>query len=311
MTTTFPEPRFYSIHDARRTERQTEIVDPRGCAETRASVMRLKLPTSMRDLQQLPPIPKLDMSVNAGDYKNIPIQFHHPLYTEDLVDIRDFGIAGESYYFRCDGENAPYRRRLEGSTPEILVRRTVAGKLRDVNRKLAPLGLELFAWDAYRSLKTQVGIWNYFQETKRSESPNWNNEQIYDEVLKYVSDPNRFRADDSSTWPTHMTGASIDLTIRSLDDKRVLDMGSDFDQMNCLSSTTYFEEKKEHDNISDQDQRLINRRLLFYAMASSGFTNYPPEYWHFDWGNQMYRMMRSMLFGYPIEPAFYGVARND
>lgn len=273
--------------------------------------MRGQLPTSTRNLKRLPPIPKLDMSVNAGDYKNIPIQFDHPLYTEDLVDIRDFGIAGESFYFRCDGENAPYHRRLEGSTPEILVRKTVAGKLKGVNLKLEPLGLELFVWDAYRSLKTQVGIWNHFEETVRNENPKLNDEEIYKKVIGYVSDPNWFHIDDSSTWPTHMTGASIDLTIRSLDDKRILDMGADFDQMDCLASTTYFEDKKKQNKLSDRDPRLINRRLLFYAMASSGFTNYPLEYWHFDWGNQMYRMIDSMLSGDPIKPAFYGVVHSD
>lgn len=273
--------------------------------------MKVHLPTSMRKIKTLPPIPKLDMSINAGDYKSIPIQFDHPLYTEDLVDIRDFRIAGESYYFRCDGGNLPYRRRLEGSTPAILVRKTVAGKLRDVNQKLEPLGLELFVWDAYRSLKTQVGLWNYHAKIKRIENPKLNNEEVYNEVVKYVSDPNWFRADDSSTWPTHMTGASIDLTIRILDNKRTLDMGADFDQMDCLASTSYFEDKKNQNKLSDQDPRLINRRLLFYAMASSGFTNYPLEYWHFDWGNQMYRMISSMLSGNSIEPALYGAVQID
>ena len=36
---------------------------------------------------------------------------------------------------------------------------------------------------------------------------------------------------------------------------------------------------------------LGNRRLLYHVMVSAGFTNYPDEWWHFDYGNQNWALM--------------------
>lgn len=269
--------------------------------------MSLHLPESIKDLPQLPPIPAIGQAVNAGNYKTVPIDFEHALYDEELVDIQDYGIAGQSYYFRNDGGNIPYGRRLAGSRPDILVRKSVAERLRDVNRKLESLGVELFVWDAYRPLQTQIGIWQFFEEVKRNENPRYGEDEVYAEVIKYVSDPNSFCSDDPTTWPTHMTGASIDLTICNLEDKELLEMGAHFDQMDSASHTNHFEEAHKSGDISSEDPRLLNRRLLYYAMRSSGFTNYPLEFWHYDWGNQMFQMIRSAQDKSPIEAAWYGV----
>lgn len=263
-------------------------------------------PKSFGDVQQLPPIPRLEKTVNAADYRNIPVQLSHPLYGEALVDIRDYGIAGESYYHRTDGENRPYYCQLEGSIPEILVRKSVAEKLQEVNHRLANIGFELFVWDAYRPLATQIGIWKFFEDAQRKNNPLLTNEEVYDEVIKYVSDPQWFSRDDPSTWPTHMTGASVDLTIRHLKYKSNLEMGAYFDQMDCLANTNHFEQQLERKLISREDPRVQNRRLLYFAMTESGFTNYPFEYWHFDWGNQMNQMIKSVLSNSSPEPAWYG-----
>ena len=125
-------------------------------------------------------------------------------------------------------------------------------------------------------------------------------------MIKYVSDPNWYRPDDPTTWPTHMTGASVDLTLRSLDDGTLLDMGADFDQMDGLANTHHFELAHGQGRLRADDPRLRNRRLLHHAMASSGFTNYPQEFWHFDFGNQMYQLVRGANTGRPVEPAWYG-----
>ncbi len=266
----------------------------------------LNFPTSMEDIQQLPPIPRFEKSVNAAGYRNIPVQSDHPLFCEALVDIRDYNIAGESYYHRLDGKNRPYCCQLEGSIPEILVRKSVAEKLKEVNHRLRQIGLELFVWDAYRPLATQIGIWKFFEEAQRKNNPLMTNEEIYEEVIKYVSDPQWFRSDDPSTWPTHMSGASVDLTIRHIKEENNLEMGAYFDQMDCTANTIHFEEQLERRLLPEDDTRILNRRLLYYAMVTSGFTNYPLEYWHFDWGNQMNQMIRSASNGNPPEPAWYG-----
>ncbi|MFZ1883471.1 MAG: M15 family metallopeptidase [Rhodoplanes sp.] len=54
------------------------------------------------------------------------------------------------------------------------------------------------------------------------------------------------------------------------------------------------------------DARLRNRRLLHWAMQAQGFINYIYECWHFDYGNQMYVMMRNYLDRDPAPAAWYG-----
>jgi hypothetical protein len=41
-------------------------------------------------------------------------------------------------------------------------------------------------------------------------------------------------------------------------------------------------------------------------MQEQGFTNYSYECWHFDYGNQMYVMMRDYLDGDETGAAWYG-----
>ncbi len=65
-------------------------------------------------------------------------------------------------------------------------------------------------------------------------------------------------------------------------------MGSIFDDAASVSGTCYFE-KRRHKSQSALEARR-NRRLLVHAMEEAGFANYPGEWWHFDFGTQMWVM---------------------
>lgn len=259
------------------------------------------------DLQKLPPVPPMKHAVTAGAYGNVPINENNSLYSEELVDLRNYGISGASYYHISDGTNPPYFRSLEGSIPGLLARKSVAELLKKVNLRLASSGLELFVWDAYRPLETQKGIWEFFEQTVKQTKPELSDQEVYGEVIKYVSDPKKFLENDQRTWPTHMTGASVDLTIRKSSDRELLDMGAHFDQMDEAAFSDHYEKLFANREISGNDPRLVNRRLLNYVMVEAGFTNYPFEYWHFDWKNQMHEAIESLNSGNPIKPASYGV----
>lgn len=248
-----------------------------------------------------------DVHRDLCDYGNVPVNKNNSLYSEELVDLRNYGISGVSYYHISDGTNPPYFRSLKGSIPGLLARKSVAKLLKKVNLRLASSGLELFVWDAYRPLETQIGIWNFFERTVKQAKPELSDQEVYGEVIKYVSDPKKFLANDQRTWPTHMTGASVDLTIRKSSDPELLDMGAHFDQMDEAAFSDHYEKLFAKQKISGNDPRLINRRLLNYVMVEAGFTNYPFEYWHFDWKNQMHEAIKSLNSGNPIKPASYGV----
>jgi D-alanyl-D-alanine dipeptidase len=71
-------------------------------------------------------------------------------------------------------------------------------------------------------------------------------------------------------------------------------MGADFDETTERSATDYFEKKlaaKERLTASEEEA-LFNRRMLYAVMTRAGFTNYPDEWWHYDYGNQNWAMLR-------------------
>ncbi|MGC8979381.1 M15 family metallopeptidase, partial [Caldisericum sp.] len=75
------------------------------------------------------------------------------------------------------------------------------------------------------------------------------------------------------------------------DDRGVwLKMGTYFDEMTDRTSTRYYEEKLEKGvNLSEIEIEILkNRRLLFHVMTNAGFTNYTHEWWHYDYGNQLW-----------------------
>jgi len=273
--------------------------------------MELWFPTSYDQLENLPPVQRLEQAIDAAEYHRIPVDTHSPLFTEALVDLSDFAIAGEPFYNISDGSNAPYGQKLDGSIPKLLVRTTIARMLQEANARLAPLGLELFVWDAYRPIETQGGIWAFFENLQRQRDPLPSEDEIYSEVIKYVSDPRSFDAENPLTWPTHMTGASIDLTLREKGSLRLLDMGGAFDQMDETSNTGYYETLFAKGAIGPDHRGLLHRRLLFHAMAITGFTNYPFESWHFDWGNQMNSLVGSIFLRQPAHAAGYGIVTLD
>jgi len=78
-------------------------------------------------------------------------------------------------------------------------------------------------------------------------------------------------------------------------------MGSIFDDVTALAHTDHFEHKGTVASYSDAEAQA-NRRVLYWTMTEEGFVNYPNEWWHFCWGDQMW----AKISGVPA--AHYGIA---
>ena len=83
----------------------------------------------------------------------------------------------------------------------------------------------------------------------------------------------------------HSTGGAVDLTIVD-PEGRELDMGTGFDDFSDAANTAYFE-KNGSQEIRD------NRRLLYNVMLAAGFTNYPSEWWHYDFGDRFWAAIKN------------------
>lgn len=229
-----------------------------------------------------------DWDGNAGSYRHVPIDSTDPRHLDPLVMASSYNISGESYYARTDGNNWPYCRRIEGSLNHIWCRRLVAEKLVGVNELLRSHDCEVHLFDAYRPVSCQVGLWNHFAELAEMDMPNSSPMERQEFVLKYVSDPTKFVREDSTTWPAHTSGAAVDLSLKDRKTGKILDMGARFDEMDQVSHSDYYEREAIAKRTLRTDLIRRNRRLLHWAMNRLGFVNYPLEFWHFDWGDQMY-----------------------
>ncbi len=254
-------------------------------------------------------IPVLGWAANAGSYRNIPIDKRDRRAAEPLVKFADYGIPCESFYDRTDGGNWPYHERIEGATKYVWGRKTVAEMLVRVNARVVPFGVEIFVLDAYRPVKCQEGLWKFFWKQAKLQMPNATEAEQREHVLNFVSDPTRFKRQDSTTWPVHTSGGAVDLTLRDIKTKQLLDMGARFDEMSTDSYSDALEKQLQAGEIKPDDPRLFNRRLLHWAMTEEGFINYPLEFWHYDFGDQMY-VLHAGLLKTPAAPqsAWYGYA---
>ena len=258
------------------------------------------------------PIPVYTQDPAAISFRRHPVDCTQQRSDEVLVCTEDYLLQGESYYARTDGTNVPYYKPLPGAPQRIRVRKGVAELLQHVNGSLEPLGLELYLWDGYRTTQCQKAIYDWMLEHTMKERGITDIAIAIEIVADYISDPSDFKPSDPLTWISHITGAAIDLTLRRRDNGEHLFMGSVFDDPSDVSSADYFE-KPEHRTGSASDiEAMRNRRILYHAMIGHGFSNFPSEWWHFDWGDQLW--MKNRPRNAPDESmppaAWYGPARE-
>jgi zinc D-Ala-D-Ala dipeptidase len=242
------------------------------------------------------PIPDLaEAHRRRVGFRSHKVDLSHPLSKEPLVDIRTLGIDGINFYHRPD--NPPYYERIPGSIPELLLRKSVAARLKGVDERLRACGLKLFVHDGYRPIEVQ----SYFHDTwmparLREKQPGLSGDALTAAVQKYWAAPSH-----SETQPApHSTGGATDLTLYKVQPDEPLHMGSLFDDVTAVAHTDYLE-TKDLDSYSEIEARH-NRRLLYWVMREAGFANNPNEWWHFSWGDQMWARL------YGEDAAVFGVA---
>lgn len=251
-------------------------------------------------------IPLVDLSKIRAPHYQIPIDDQSPLFSEPLVNLKNYDLPFISWHAISDGSNPPYRKPIRGSRQEGWLRKSIAEKLERANHLLHPFDAELLILDAYRPIECQRGLWEFFYERGCDEIPNATEEDLRQYALGYVRDPRLFNRTDARTFPIHITGASIDVTLRRRSTGKWMNMGTKFEEIIAASTTDYFERQLLEGKIAANDERLWNRRLMDWALRSEDFLNDPILYWHYDWGNQIWIKVKNALYGNAPEKAWYG-----
>lgn len=189
---------------------------------------------------------------------------------------------------------------FEGAMSDCFARKKVFLKLLEA-ANLLPAGYKLIILDAWRSVDLQRDLFNKFKQELKKKYPNKSEHELIKLVKEFVSLP----SEDPDKPSPHNTGGSVDVTVAN-DKGQMLEMGTKFDDTSIKSYTRYYE--KLADNEFDQETYIIlkNRRLLYNVMTEVGFTNYPQEWWHYDYGNQLWAWFSnsSRAFYGKIKPSF-------
>jgi D-alanyl-D-alanine dipeptidase len=248
----------------------------------------------LEDLRRRPIPDQAKPRAAKAEFRAHPIDRASDVSNEPLADVRSEGIAGENFYHAV--RNPPYWRRIDGSIPELFLRRGVIAKLSRVDARLSAAGLEIFLFDAWRPKAVQAYFHDVWMPAElKARRPTLSDGELVREVENYWARPT---ADEDSPAP-HATGAAIDLTLRWKDGERLW-MGSLFDDVTKIAHRDHFERDLGM-CFSDEEARA-NRRLLHWVMAEEGFAAHPDEWWHFSYGDQLW----AKLGGHPA--ALYGLS---
>ncbi|HUT22173.1 MAG TPA: M15 family metallopeptidase [Candidatus Bipolaricaulota bacterium] len=215
--------------------------------------------------------------MTLAKYTSIEIKENNEL----MVDLGALGFLVEPKYFQ----------QGLSTDPRMLLRIETAQKLLKVQKILGKIRLKI--WDAFRSRDVQNNIYQKYWAELKTANPDWNDEKLKLEVGKFVSPPYQ-----KDRIPPHTTGGTVDLTLVN-ESGNELDMGTEFDFFGPEARPFFYEIYKNNTNITN------NRRLLREAMEAEGFTLDEDEWWHFDWGNQMWALKSGKPF------AFYGEANSN
>lgn len=175
---------------------------------------------------------------------------------------------------------------IQHASEEMYLRAEASERLIKAAESLPPQ-FSLVVFDAHRPIEVQRELFDGQKRVFSYQFPDLSEREISQMTETYVSLPST----NSSRPSPHSTGGAIDLSI--IDDTYgdLLEMGTDWDSFDIKSRTVFF--------------RTINpffhqnRNLLYRVMTSAGFTNYPEEWWHYDFGNQFWGhiLKRDAIYG--------------
>ncbi len=164
----------------------------------------------------------------------------------------------------------------------VYLRETVYKKLCKA-RNYLPENYCFKIYSAFRSQQEQQMLWDEKYKQMKSKYPDLPEEQLIFRVKSVCADP-RFG------FGGHQTGGAVDISLCNPDG---IDypMGTKWAEVNKKTKT-------KSKFLSDEEHK--NRFILVNVMKKVGFVNYPPEWWHYCYGDRMwaaYTCKNSCIYG--------------
>lgn len=171
-------------------------------------------------------------------------------------------------------ETAPHYRFLREGVVQRLLQAQAA----------LPPGLYLRLYEGYRSPAVQAKLFEAQFGRTVQQNPSWTRRRCHREAAKLASPVSTF--DGAANLPPHSTGGAVDIEIVN-EEGKVIDFGMEAKDWATvapeLCATAY-------SNVAPRVRR--NRDLLVEVMQTSGFVNYPREWWHFSYGDKYWALLK-------------------
>jgi D-alanyl-D-alanine dipeptidase len=166
------------------------------------------------------------------------------------------------------------------------VREGVAVRLERAAASL-PDGLRFKLYEGYRSPELQAKFYGEREAAVRSAQPSLSNDEVRVEASAFVAPPD---------VAPHATGGAVDLTLCS-SEAHELDLGTTVNMPpeNCGGAC--------HMAAHVSAVARHNRALLTAALGAAGFVNYPPEWWHWSFGDRYWAATTGSSAQYEIVQA--------
>jgi D-alanyl-D-alanine dipeptidase len=234
------------------------------------------IPTSPAKQFFTPQTRAAQTGARSGDLLEIPLESSVAGWKE--TPIRDTGEPLVSL------EGLDTRVVIGPSCGHPFLRRGAADRLALAAQAL-PSGYRLLVLDAHRTLAEQNALFEDAMQQFSTQYPEKSGAEIRELAKMYASVP----SSDPRTPPPHTTGGAIDITILGPDGP--LDMGPSGHQ--AEAATSFYRGRVGPPLVQE------NRRLLYTVMVEVGFTNYPLEWWHYDYGDQFWGHLskRDAIYG--------------
>lgn len=150
--------------------------------------------------------------------------------------------------------------------------------------KKLPEGYFFKIYSAYRSISEQTELWNKNYTLIKEKRPNADEYKLT-RITKAVC------ADPRKSFGGHQTEDTIDIALCNR-------YGQDYDMGTVFYLDHSEKIKMQAKNISKKAKG--NRDILYKALQSEDFVNYPNEWWHFCYGDRMwaaYKKKNSYFYG--------------
>lgn len=210
----------------------------------------------------------------------------------------------------------PYYALEMGLTEDTraYLRTGVLERLDRARQELKCQGFDLVVLDGWRSIDLQeVLYWHYmrtFTIPRYHLSARLNGatdtasiKAAFDQMPEPVRDELHQANRQYVSWPTaspkrpspHATGGAVD--VWPYRDGQPQSLGVEFDEMR-ESAGAFYHLRWGRERFADDAAVIDRRQRLLRAMLHAGFSVYPPEIWHYNFGNQMDAIVKG-------EPARY------